>query len=323
MARRRARGQLEPGAAVPTWPRISATLGPDGRGEVSWNSVPETISADDLEAARAAIVARCTRLAQQVARAVRLELHEDGRTQRLAVSPTGTVQTIDADGVPELDAAEGRGRAPVVGTCRHCSGPAGAADAHCHGCGAAEPLSRGTQKPSGRGTDGRSRIRRHPARAGGEDEIPAVRPRTGRRALRRDAEPGVPAREPEPERARRSHRHAAGRPQATRALVIEFEEEPPAVLAGSAALGRYPSPVDGRIPVRVDGHVDTVSRTHALVDLDRAGRILVTDYHSTHGTHLNGARTSTFSPGVVYRVPNGAELRLGDLVCRVSTTTQA
>ncbi len=62
-----------------------------------------------------------------------------------------------------------------------------------------------------------------------------------------------------------------------------------------------------------------MSRTHALVDLDRSGRILVTDYHSTHGVHLSGASNSTFSPGVVYRVPSGARLRLGDVVCRVST----
>ncbi|PPF42865.1 hypothetical protein C5B85_14905 [Pseudoclavibacter sp. AY1F1] len=373
MAKRRTRGAPAPGSAVPTWPRITASLDGDGRGELSWNSVPVEISADASDEAHAAIVARCTRIAQTIARPVRLDLKEGNRMWELAVFPSGTVQPIGDDGVPEhlhpngveptfsTPWAEATRLASVVGACHTCSAPASAAEAHCQGCGALEPLSRsgGSHRSSGG-------IRRSgggdPPRAQATPSKASVveRARSGRRALRQGSEltastvppptptptptptpelapppmPSLrsappltlssartptPASTPTPEPARRSRRRGPAPADAPRALVIEFEDASRAVLAGSAALGRNPSPVDGRIPVRVDSRDNTVSRTHALVDLDHAGRILVTDYHSTHGVHLSGKSTSTFSPGVVYRVASGAELRLGDVLCRVST----
>lgn len=290
MSRRRRRAAPEPGTAVPTWPRIIASIDSDGRGELSWNSVTDEISAVDRDATRAAIVARCTRLAQTIARPVRLELLEGGRVLELAVHPRGTAQPIGADGVPAVDSTGDTDPATVVGTCRACSATASAAEARCQTCGAPEPLSRS-----------RGGARR-PSNAARNREEQASRTRTGRRALRRDAQ---------------------GRADAPRALVIEFEDETRAVLAGGAAVGRDPSPVDGRIPVRVDSSDNTVSRTHALVDLDHAGRILVTDYHSTHGVHVSGKRATTLSPGVVYRVPDGTRLRLGDVLCRLGVSTAA
>lgn len=354
MARRRTRGAPEPGTAVPTWPRITASLEGNGRGVLSWNSVTDEISADSRDEAYAAILARCTRLAQTIGRPVRLELQHGNRMRELAVFPSGAVQPIDGDGVPEhasLDGAEPASStslaevnwlAPVTGVCRACSAPASAAEVHCQGCGVVEPLSR-----SGGGPQLRAQAMQ--SKAGVLEH-----PRSGRRALRQGTEqtastvptptrtsdlapnPAPPlspalqlastpahththAPTPTSPPTRRSRRREQTPTDAPRALVIEFEDASRAVLSGSAAVGRNPSPVDGRIPVRVGSRDNTVSRTHALVDLDHAGRILVTDYHSTHGVHLSGRRTSTFSPGVVYRVPSGAELRLGDVVCRVST----
>ncbi|WP_371029804.1 FHA domain-containing protein [Pseudoclavibacter sp. JSM 162008] len=349
MAGRRTSRRPEPGEAVPTWPRVTARLDASGGGMLSWSSTPAEISADDRDAALAAVVARCTRLAQTLARAIRLELHEGNRMQEFAVHPSAIMQAISADGLPETDAGSEPDLTVITGTCVACAAAASAAETRCRRCGTPEPLLRG----------GISLQRR----ADPEPDQPAVtEPRSGRRALRRassqasragtgagldagtagapalarangtetraDPETGPnagpttePISRPGPERRPRrwSRRTTARLPTAPRALVIEFEDSSRAVLVGSAAVGRNPSPVDGRIPVRVDSRDNTVSRTHALVDLDRSGRILVTDYHSTHGVHLSGASNSTFSPGVVYRVPSGARLRLGDVVCRVST----
>ncbi|PPG01612.1 hypothetical protein C5E06_16820 [Pseudoclavibacter sp. RFBI5] len=321
MARRRRPDPVEPGMAVPRWPRITARLGVEGQGELSWNSVVHRISASDREAARADIVARCTRIAQTIARPVRLELHERDRMRALVVHPSGAAEPGDAEDGPGRTEPDLPAPVVVTGTCRACGCTSSAAETRCQECGALEPLSRSAETST------------RAARAVPAEDGAGERRRTGRRELRREAP--LPQPQPQPlapsptlsRRSReRSRQQGAGRASARplpspRALVIEFDDSSRAVLSGSAALGRNPSPVDGRIPVRVDSRDSTVSRTHALVDVDHAGRILVTDYHSTHGVHLSGRRTSTFEPGVVYRVPDGAQLRLGDVLCRVSTET--
>lgn len=379
MTRKRQRGTAEPGEAVPNWPRVAASLPEgDGRGELSWNGVLTTISAHNRDAAHAAIVAHCTRVAQKLHRPIRLDLIERGGMHEFAVFPAGGLLPIGPDGVPIPDdervesgeSGESGGPAPMTGECRSCQSPANAADAQCTACGAAEPLSRQAHRaarPSEpepatsafRAADAR------PPQPGSARRGEAAGPRTGRRAEHRaerqaEANPvpdqraagaqtragrralreltpaatGVPeqnpaetpAREETPTatvQAERRPRTRAGKRAPSRtaplALVIEFDDAAPAILAGNAAVGRNPSPVAGRVPVRVESRNNSVSRTHALVDLDSAGRILVTDYHSTHGVHLDGKRSSTLSPGVVYRVPSGAQLRLGDVLCRVST----
>ena len=313
MARRRRPAAAEPGIAVPLWPRITARLGADGQGELSWNSVVRRISASDRDAARAAVVARCTRIAQTIARPVRLELHEHDRMRELVVHPSGGAEPGDTEDGPYRTEPDLPAPVAVTGTCCACGCTSSAADARCLGCGALEPLSRNAEASA------------RAARATPEEDGAGERRRTGRRELRREApqpltpSPALSRRSRESSRQQRAARTSPRRPASPRALVIEFDDDSRAVLPGSAALGRNPSPVDGRIPVRVDSRDSTVSRTHALVDVDHAGRILVTDYHSTHGVHLGGRRTSTFVPGVVYRVPDGAQLRLGDVLCRVST----
>lgn len=325
MARRRTRGAPGPGMAVPTWPRITASLDGNGSGELSWNSTTEAMAATDSDAVHAAIIARCTRLAQTIGRPVRLDLLDGHRMRALAVHPSGAVEAIDADGVPVVRSGEGRELTAVLGTCRGCSTPASAAAAVCQACGAMEPL--------GRSGGGPRRAAR--SEGGGEQRGAGGRTRAGRRALLRDAEPtpkpaaaaaapaaaakATPA--PAPRPAPALSRREARKPATPRSLIIEFEDESRAVLAGGAAVGCNPSAVGGRIPVHVDSRDNTVSRTHALVDLDRAGRILVTDYYSTHGVHFSGRRASTLSPGVAYRVPSGTELRLGDVLCRVTVST--
>ncbi|MBF4458237.1 FHA domain-containing protein [Pseudoclavibacter sp. VKM Ac-2867] len=293
------------------------------------------ISASDRDAARAAIVARCTRVAQTIARPVRLELHERDRMRELVVHPSGAAEPGDTEDGSYRTESDLPPLVAVTGTCRACGCTSSAADAQCQGCGILEPLSRNADTPP-------RDLRAAPGEDGADE-----RRRTGRRELRREepqppqqtqpprqlpAPSPSPASSPSPSLSRRSRersrqqgsaRASSRRPVSPRALVIEFDDDSRAVLAGSAALGRNPSPVDGRIPVRVDSRDSTVSRTHALVDVDHAGRILVTDYHSTHGVHLSGRHISTFVPGVVYRVPDGAQLRLGDVLCRVSTEATA
>lgn len=76
---------------VPTWPRITAAIRPDGSGEVTINGTSRPIETTDVEEARAKILVTVTELAQKVRRPVRvvatgpdgryfLIVHPDGRT---------------------------------------------------------------------------------------------------------------------------------------------------------------------------------------------------------------------------------------------------
>ena len=72
-------------------------------------------------------------------------------------------------------------------------------------------------------------------------------------------------------------------PPARPTLRLSFNTQRSVDVDENAAIGRNPSPVDGRLPVPVLSPERMVSRTHALVDVDDAGRIAVTDHHSGNG----------------------------------------
>lgn len=63
-----------------------------------------------------------------------------------------------------------------------------------------------------------------------------------------------------------------------------------------------------------------LSRTHATIDVDDAGRIVVTDLDSANGIELQSAPPHWLTPGEPTVIPDGATILLGDVYCTVSST---
>lgn len=103
-----------------------------------------------------------------------------------------------------------------------------------------------------------------------------------------------------------------GRPP-TRRLRLVFSSQPAVEAAAGVAIGRNPQPVGGRQPVRVASPKRMLSRTHALIDVDDAGRILVTDYHSGNGTEAQTQPPVLLPPGQPHVLTEGMPLLLGDV----------
>ncbi|NKY39471.1 FHA domain-containing protein, partial [Cellulomonas septica] len=87
----------------------------------------------------------------------------------------------------------------------------------------------------------------------------------------------------------------------------------PVRVPGGASLGRDPVAPTGRTPVRVVGA--TVSKTHALVDVEPDGTILVTDFSSTNGTHVLLDAPVRLVPHTPVAVPAGTVVLLGEVRC--------
>lgn len=94
------------------------------------------------------------------------------------------------------------------------------------------------------------------------------------------------------------------------------EQDPVQVGARGVVLGRHPEPIGGRRPVAVHSPGREVSRTHALVDVDPGGWVLVTDHGSGNGIRIVHSG-EVLTPGEVTAVPVGASLQLGDVVFTV------
>jgi hypothetical protein len=60
-----------------------------------------------------------------------------------------------------------------------------------------------------------------------------------------------------------------------------------------------------------------VSRTHALVDVDDAGHIIVTDHHSGNGIETQTDPPVRLDPDVPYVIEPGTALVMGDVVCTI------
>lgn len=118
------------------------------------------------------------------------------------------------------------------------------------------------------------------------------------------------AREPEPSRAP---------VPAPTALRLIFSTQAPVTVRQGAALGRAPLAIGGRLQVPVASPEHQMSLTHALVDLDDDGRILVTDHGSTNGTTLQTFPPRELPPGQACEVPPGTTLVLGDVLCTLET----
>lgn len=99
------------------------------------------------------------------------------------------------------------------------------------------------------------------------------------------------------------------------ALRLTFTSQAAVTVTENVAIGRNPAPVDGRQPLAVHSPERMLSRTHALVDVDAAGQILVTDYHSGNGIEAQSEPPTRLTPGLAYIVQPGTTLLMGDVAC--------
>lgn len=99
------------------------------------------------------------------------------------------------------------------------------------------------------------------------------------------------------------------------ALRLTFTSQPAVTVTENVAIGRNPAPVDGRQPLAVRSPERMLSRTHALIDVDAAGQILVTDCHSGNGIEAQSEPPTRLTPGLAYIVEPGTTLLMGDVAC--------
>ena len=115
--------------------------------------------------------------------------------------------------------------------------------------------------------------------------------------------------------------HARTPASATRtrpAVRITFSSQPAVVVTADVALGRNPEAVAGRQAVRVASPGRMLSRTHALVDVDETGRIIVTDHHSGNGIEAQTEPPTLLTPDAPYVVAPGTTLLMGDVAVTIN-----
>ena len=120
---------------VAIWPRVTATVGPDGRGTLSVNGTERPCAAASVDELRTGVIARTVTLARRLHRPVRLSVTDGDATWPLAVRPDGVVQLLDQDGT----IAPAHDLAPHEGRCRACRHLQAVTTATCTQCGVDEP----------------------------------------------------------------------------------------------------------------------------------------------------------------------------------------
>ena len=101
-------------------------------------------------------------------------------------------------------------------------------------------------------------------------------------------------------------------------LIVQFDSGETSTTAAPAVLGRNPDAIDGHSPVTISSPSREVSRTHALVDVDDDGRLIVTDHGSSNGTYVDGRELTPHTPTIVAA---SAQLQLGDTHVRLQSRT--
>lgn len=262
---------------VAAWPRISATVRPDGAGTITVNGTERPCAATSVDELRTGMIARCAALARRLRRPVRLTVTDGTATWNLAVRAEGIVQLVDDAGTIPPAA----GLAPHEGRCRACRRLQPVTAAACAQCSIDEP----------------HRVEADPIDA--RDVVPDAGSVVDTLAHAAAIEP-TPA------------------TPASRALHLTFSTQPPVqVTEGGVALGRNPDPIGGRRPIQVASPDRMLSRTHVLIDVDDAGRIVVTDQHSGNGTEAQTRPPVRLDPGTPYVLHEGTTLLMGDVAVLV------
>jgi hypothetical protein len=123
------------GERVADWPRITATVRPDGTGSLTINGTERACQAASVNELRTGMTARCAAIAMRLRRPVRLIVTDDTSTWNLAIRPEGIVQLIDDAGtIPPAD-----GLSIQEGRCRRCQRLQPVTVAYCAQCGLREP----------------------------------------------------------------------------------------------------------------------------------------------------------------------------------------
>lgn len=276
---------------VPEWPRLAATVTHDGTGTLTINGVSRACAAESVAALRTGMIARAVTIGTQLRRPIRLDVTEDGRTHALAVRPEGYVQLIGADGtIPAPD-----GLSIDEGRCRVCRRLQLVTSAACVQCGVDEPLRVEVAPPAEPNTVAPLATapvtRPSPVELDELDELHDV------------------------EHTRISRRAAPAAP----VLHLAFNTQRSVDAGPHVVVGRNPEPVDGREALTIVTPGRMLSRTHATIDVDDAGRIVVTDLDSANGIELESAPPHWLTPGEPTVIPDGATILLGDVYCTVSS----
>jgi len=282
---------------IADWPRITATLHGSGTkivrggsvqlGSITVNGTERACEAPSVDELRTGMIARCVAIAVRLRRPVRLTVNDGAQTMNLAVRPEGIVQLVnDAGMIPPAE-----GLSVHEGRCRICRRLQPVTERVCVQCHTPEP-HRVEVDP----IDVQSLV---------PDAAEAVAPEPIADALDDELDQTIfVSRTPPPPR----------RPT----LRLSFNTQRSVDVNQNAALGRDPAAVDGRLPVPVLSPGRMVSRTHALVDVDDAGRILVTDHHSGNGIETKTDPPVHLDPGVPYVIEPGTAFVIGDVVCTVN-----
>ncbi len=263
---------------VADWPRVVASLQLDGTGTITVNGSERPCAAASIEELRTGITARCATIAAGLRRPVRLTVNDPAGTWQLAVRPEGYVQLLNDAGM--IDPADGL--TVDEGRCRQCRRLQPVTETRCAQCGIQEP----------------HRVELGP---GPENIEPEPEPQQFSRPPVDEDDPGRTRPRPPVQR----------RPT----LRLHFTTQPPVDVDGNAAVGRNPSPVDGRSAVTVVSPGRMLSRTHALVDVNAAGQIVVTDHNSGNGIETATEPPMWLTPGQPYVIHPGTTLRMGDVDC--------
>ena len=281
---------------VPEWPRLAATVTHDGTGTLTINVVSRACAAESVAALRTGMIARAVAIGTQLRRPIRLDVTEDGRTHALAVRPEGYVQLIGADGtIPAPD-----GLSIDEGRCRVCRRLQPVTSATCVQCGVDEPL----------------RVEVAPPAEPNTVTPPAAAPITRPSPVELDELDELH----DVEHTRISRRATAPAAPPAPVLHLAFNTQRSVDAGPHVVIGRNPEPVDGREALTVVTPGRMLSRTHATIDVDDAGRIVVTDLDSANGIELQSAPPQWLTPGEPTVIPDGATILLGDVYCTVSST---
>ena len=284
---------------VPDWPRLAATVAHDGTGTLTVNGVNRACKAESVAALRTGMIARGVAIATRLRRPIRLDVTEDGRTHALAVRPEGYVQLVGVDGtIPAPD-----GLSIDEGRCRICRRLQPVTSATCVQCGVDEPLRVEVAPPA------------EPNTVAPLAAAPITRPSSVELDVL-----DVLDELHDVEHTRISRRAAAPAAPPAPVLHLTFNTQRSVDAGPHVVIGRNPEPVDGREALTVVTPGRMLSRTHATIDVDDAGRIVVTDLDSANGIELQSAPPHWFTPGEPTIIPDGATILLGDVYCTVSST---
>lgn len=134
---------------VPDWPRVLATVQPDGTGTVRVNGIERACAAESVEGLRTGIIARAVAIATALGRPVQLHVTEGGAVWPLAVRPSGVVQALSAGATVTTDDA----LRPAEGRCRGCRRLQSVAEVRCARCGISDPHAIGHETPDAVATE--------------------------------------------------------------------------------------------------------------------------------------------------------------------------